>query len=178
MKQINLIPNELAVSPKYVRVAKEINKVSVFGMSVFAFFLTLFLVFFYYYSSVLKKTNADVVKLKANIASLEDSEQHLILAKDRLAKISAVKKLNFTDTEIVKVKAVLDELNKVEPQDETSVALSNQKVEVNFKVKSSDNLANALRLVGSLGLYKSIFIPNISSNADFGYNVNMDLNNE
>ena len=177
-KQINLIPNELAVSPKYVKLAKEINKVSVFGMSIFVFFLVLFLVFYFYYSNLFKKTNAELVRLKTNVSSLEDSEQRLVLVKDRLSKISRVKKLNTTEKDISNAKIILDQLGQIEPQNQTSISLDGQQTELVFKSGSASLLAESLRVVSSLGLYNNVFIQSIASIPDSGYSVNINLSNE
>ncbi len=178
MKQINLIPNELAVSPKYVRVAKEINKVSVFGLSVFAFFLTLFLVFYFYYTNTVNKVNQEVLDLKSSITSLEGSEQRLILIKDRLSKINKVKKSNFMEDKIANAKLVLDEINKIEPQDQTSVVVNKDMTEMNFKLTSSLNVTNSLTKLGSLGLYKSVVFPSITMNSGSLFNINVNFQNE
>lgn len=177
-KQINLIPNELAVSPKYVKLAKEINKVSVFGMSIFVFFLVLFLVFYFYYSNLFKKTNSELTRLKTNISSLEDSEQRLVLVKDRLSKIRQVKKLNTIEKDIANAKIILDQLGQIENQNQTSISLKDQQTDLVFKSSSTSLLAESLRVVSSLGLYNTILVQSIALIPDSGYTVNINLTNE
>ncbi len=82
-------------------------------------------------SKLMKKDHIQVIKLTGMIIDKPEASIFSGKSGSSNACLKALRKA----AKDKKVKAVLDELNKVEPQEETSVALSNKKVEVNFKAK-------------------------------------------
>ncbi|HLD92081.1 MAG TPA: hypothetical protein VI795_01655 [Patescibacteria group bacterium] len=93
-KRINLIPEDLTVPVSTVKLTKLINKISVFAVILLILTSLGMISAFVYFSFNLKNIDSSNLSLKAEVASLEKTEQQLILTKDRISKISLVKSLD------------------------------------------------------------------------------------
>lgn len=178
VKTINLIPIEMAVPPKAVKISKILTKISTAGIILFILSLIGIAASFYYFNNKYQTVTSDYVRLKNNVLALEDSEQKLVLAKDRLAKISEIKKLNVLGPEVEKTKHVLDALLQNAESSVSDISIEPQKVELTFVSKTPSSLGDVLRSLTTLGLYRNIVITSITYSATSGYSSSMILNNE
>jgi len=96
-KKINLIPEELTVPSSVVKLTKLISKFSIVAVISLIVTSLVMISFFVYFSLNLKNLDSSNTSLKANVVSLEKTEQQLILTKDKLSKILLVKSLESAD---------------------------------------------------------------------------------
>lgn len=90
-KKINLIPEELTVPAKVIKLSNRINKISMISAFVLTIALVVGIVFFVYLDSSYKKIVDSNESLKSEITSLEKTEQQLVLTKDKINKIKNVR---------------------------------------------------------------------------------------
>lgn len=90
MKNVNLIPTELSVGDSVTKIAKSFKSTSVVLAAIAIFAILVAFGGFFFFSQNLKDITTESENLKRGISDLEKSEQRLIFAKDRLAKIKEI----------------------------------------------------------------------------------------
>lgn len=89
-KKINLIPAELSVGGGINKISKQLTNTSIAAAVVAGFAVVVFLGIVIFYNQDFKKINSSNNTLKNQITALQQSEQKLVFAKDRLGKIAEV----------------------------------------------------------------------------------------
>lgn len=168
-KQINFIPENMAVPAKSVKLAHFLNKISTFGVISIIIFVVLTIFIFIFSSVELKKTENSLKSLKNEIASLERSEQKLILVKDRLEKISYIKSLNSAEDDISNFKNLNESLSLASGSSFTQVDIGSSKTELSLVANNSDSLISALGLFYNLKEYQKIILTSLVFNLKSGY---------
>lgn len=90
MKKINLIPPELSVGGLVNKIARKLATASIAGAVLAGFMAIVLLGIIIFYNQDFKKINSSNNVLKNQINALQQSEQKLVFAKDRLGKIIEV----------------------------------------------------------------------------------------
>lgn len=172
-KNINLIPTEMAVPARAVKLAKVISKVSIMG-SILLLITILSLGSYYIY---LRLENERVVSninnLKQNISDLNQNEQKLILAKDRLAKIEVVKKAKSANSEIKRYQNFLNQMTVSVGSQITEASLTTKGTEITILADSSQNLTEVLKNVSNVLEYERIVVSSLSYNPGAGFIANI-----
>lgn len=167
-KKINLIPAEMAVPARAVKLAKVINKVSI--ISVIVLMITSLAVagLFFYYSSQSTAQAERINLLKTKISNLQKNEQKLVLAKDRLAKIDVVQKAKSVDSEVTRFKKFSD-LVSSSGSVISEANLNSKGTEVSVLSLDSSSLSNILKPLASFSDYKTIVLSSLGYNPTTGF---------
>ena len=181
-KQINLIPREMSVPGKTVTISKIINKISTIGTIVLIFIAIVLISVLVFFNLEYKKSTTNVENLKSRIVELERSEQKLILAKDKLAKISYIKKLNSVDTELTNFQDFKLSITASSAAKFTEISITPEKTETSLTFTDSANLGAALEVVSKLlehdgKDYKNIILSSLGFSPNTGYLVSLIFKN-
>lgn len=172
---MNLIPLDMAVSSSAVKLAKNINKTS----TIFALVLLVTLLsvggLFFYFSDQSSKQATRISSLKLKINSLQQNEQKLILAKDRLAKIETIQQSKSVNKEVLRFKEFSDLVN-TSGSKVTEASLSSKGTEASLISANSDSLTQILKPLTEFGGYKTIILSSLTYNAGAGFISTIVLN--
>lgn len=176
-KKINLIPQELAVPAKTVKLASIINRISTIAVVILIFTIFTFGGLIYYFSNQNSNENKRVESLKSKVLSLSANEQRMILAKDRLAKISIVQKDRSVDDELSRFKKFSDIAMASGGISINEANLASKGTETSVLVNNSSILSSFLKPLATLPDYKRIIISSLSYNPSIGFLLNIKLEN-
>src|SRR4030042_2652884 len=90
MAAINLLPKDLLPSAGLIKTAKLLKNLLTLGFGIFTIVLVGLVAFFVLNSISLRSSTARQEELKNSIKALEQTEQGLVLVKDRLTKVKEV----------------------------------------------------------------------------------------
>ena len=88
--EVNFLPEELKPKGYAVKLSKKLRKIAIICLSVFFITTVLYIGSNVLFSFEQKKLDTSEEELKGKIEALEETEQKLVLAQDRLQKIAAV----------------------------------------------------------------------------------------
>lgn len=172
-KKINLVPADLRVSPKTLKYASFLYKIS----TVLAIFLIMAAIglagAFLYFSSRVKTITQEVDNLKQEVVSLEGSEQKLILTKDRLARINEIKALSSAEEGLTKFQEIKNYIASSDEARIADVSINKDKVEGSVFSKSSSTLGSFLASVANSNIFKSVVLSSLGYNKVSGYAVGL-----
>ncbi len=157
---INLLPQDLVGSASVSRAAEMIKRLAMGLAALFVILAGLGLALFLIFSSDLKRQQANVDSLKANISNLEGVEQKLFLVKDRIKKTSGIikaRKIEDKTTALAKVMAFLPPGMSL-----TEAELDVVKSKLAFSATDSSALASFLAQLAASGIYKNMTLKNFS----------------
>ena len=181
-KPINLIPSDMVVPAKTLRLAATLNKISTIGTILLVTIILGLISGLFYYNFQYKKTLSNIESLKSKVQSLERSEQKLVLAKDRLTKIAAVKKLDSVDDELKSFKN-FESLVLTNPGSIfTEISIDSDKTETSIVSATSSSLSNVMKSLNDLSEnkltnYKHIIMSSLGFNSSSGYLVSLIFKN-
>lgn len=177
-RKINLIPTEMAVPARAVKLAALINKIStvmviILILSSLGFGASVFLL-----NQESNKVVRAVEALKLKISELEQNEQKLVLAKDRIEKITAIKKSKSVNDEVTRYKAFSGLLLSSTGSSISEANISSKGTEVVVVSSDSSSLASLLRPLVDLANYKNIVISSLGYNPGTGFLSSLMLTSE
>lgn len=111
MAGVNLLPQELKPTGYILKVSKIMRRIVIIGLVVFFVFFAAYGALVYGIGSRTKVIKASQTSLESKIKTLQDTEQRLVLIKDRLTKISQVSMYQNISKEI----KLLEEINSSIP---------------------------------------------------------------
>lgn len=177
-KKINLIPTEMAVPARAVKIAALLNKISIVAVILLIISILGVGGSVYYFNNQNNSINRRIASLKSEIARLEVNEQKLVLAKDRLSKISKVQESKSVNDEISRFKKFSD-IVAVNPEIVIAEAnLSTKGTEVSISTPTSTALGLILAPLSNLDVYKKIIMSSLSYNVNTGFLSTISLENE
>jgi cell division protein FtsL len=167
-KKINLIPTEMAVPASAVKLAKVLNKISI--VAVILLIITSLSVagLFFYFSSEVQKQDARIASMKSRITSLSQNEQKLVLAKDRLSKISVVQKIKSVGDEVSRFKS-FSEIANNSGSIITEANLTPRGTEVTLLSQTSDSLSPVLKPLATIAGYKTVVLDSLGYSSGSGF---------
>lgn len=178
MTKINLIPRELSVGGSVHKTAKKITNISI-GTAVFAGFgVIAFLGVTLFYNQNINKLNSSNNILKNQISALQQSEQKLVFAKDRLGKITEVQAQDSAAKGLENFNFLYDFIN-TSGMFVLEVSVASDKLEMSM---SSTSLSATTSLFEFLEANKSLFdiveVPTFSYSPTSGYIINLEFKNK
>ncbi len=177
-KKINLIPAEMAVPARAVKVAKVINNISLVGVVVLILSIVVIGGLFFYFNSENDNLVNSISSLKSRIVSLEQNEQKLVLAKDRISKINIVQKLKSVSGEVGRFKKFSEIVASVPGAVISEANLTSKGSEVSLLAQSTDSLSGILVPLASLDEYRRITLSSLGYNPNSGYILTILLETE
>lgn len=175
-KKINLIPTEMAVPTRALNLAATLNKISVFGAVAVILAALSLIAGLVYYNLQYKKSASNVESLKNKIVQLQKNEQKLILAKDKLSKISYIRSLDSVDAELTNYKAFQNLVMADSNSNISEVSIGPNKIETTVTLKDTLALTNVLSTITTLPNYKKIVLSSLAYSSATGYLINLVFN--
>jgi len=121
MVEVNLLPSELAPKKSIVDIAKKLKKISTVGFIVFVVYVLSTVGILFIFSNRLNKLVQEENELKTSIKALEQTEQRLVLIKDRLDKASYAYSLPSSWGNLFDFKALVSEFPEGISWDKVSI---------------------------------------------------------
>ncbi len=168
-KKINLIPSELAVSPKTVRLTKLLNKITVVGVIVLFLSILSAVSFFVYFRLQSTKISENISTLKGKIIALESSEQKLVITKDRINKIAQIEKFPSAKENIESFDVVQNLVGSVPESTLAEASIQSSKTELSLLSKTSESLSSLLGPLSKLSNYKSMVLSSLGFSSTSGF---------
>jgi hypothetical protein len=177
-KRINLIPSDMAVPPKTVKLTKMLNKAAVMGeILLVVLFVTLTSIFVFFFLEQ-KKVSERIEISKQKISELETSEQRLILAKDRLEKIARIQATPSIQDDIKNFSEISNVVLNASGSALVEASIQNTKTELSVKSETADSLATFLEPVTKLKNFKSIILTSLGFGPASGFVSDLLIKNE
>lgn len=175
MPAINLLPIELSSKGSVVKVSSLLKRVAIVGSVLLVLSAIGLIGFFVFVSFQVTSSTTRQEQFKTTIKSLQQTEQRLILTKDRLEK---AKEVLGKETSIENVENLSELfLNVPEDVDLRDAEISATKIELSFVARSSSGLTRILATILSGDYYKTVKLTSFAFNTGIGYVVNLDLFN-
>ncbi len=170
---INLLPTDLSPKGPVIKLARSLKNIAIAGFVVFIISLVSLIVFFLFISTQLSSSATRQEQLKTSIKSLEQTEQKLVMVKDRLKYIKQVlDKANAAD-DLGQLKALL--LSLPESVSISQVNIVKDKVELTMLVTDSSGVSQSLATLMAAGLYEKIVLLSFGFNPNTGYFISLEL---
>lgn len=171
MSAINLLPSDLLPSAPLIRTANFLKSIVTVSFVIFILILVGSVSFFTINSLSLRSSTLKQEETKNSIKSLEETEQGLVLVKDRLAKIKEVYAMESSSDEI-------DRLSTIYPQVSEGVILSEavaakDKLETTYIVSDSSLLTRLMAGIVTEGSFKRIDLYSFGFNPNVGYIISL-----
>lgn len=173
MPNINLLPADVRPKESVVKTSRIVKKLIIVVFSLFILSISVFGATYYRNLRKLKTTAGRISDLKTSISALEQTEQKLVLVKDRLSKISDVLSMPSVVGEIEILKDINDLSNSKIVIDTASLSVDNVMFTIN--VSDSETLVNLFSDLSNKKNYDSVEITSINYNAETGFNIGMRI---
>jgi len=176
MPAINLLPTDLSPKSSVARVSQVIKNIGIVALVVVVISALGLIGFFTYISFQLRSSTSNQEQLKANIQSLEQTEQRLVLTRDRL---NNAKKVLANETaagaleDIASLFSVLPAGVQIREAD-----ISASKTEMSLVANSSSGLAQTLASILATDYYENIKLSSFAFNSNVGYVLTLVLTNQ
>jgi len=173
MSEINLLPPELKPNSRVVAFAGTLKKISLLLSIILLLAIVLSLGTYLLFQQRLNTALSNQEKLKVQIKALENTEQRLVLIKDRLTKISTITHQARANEEVTK----LDEISKLFPENTHVKTVLLEEDKVNLAVSSDDLtiITQYLASVISSGKFEKINLISLEFHPDTGYLVELSF---
>ena len=170
---INLLPKDLSVSAPLVKTAALLRNLITLGFAVFVIVAIGFVAFFIINSLSLSNSLRTQAELETSIKSLEQTEQGLVLVKDRLTKINQLQVGESAKEESENLSRIFSQAAQIGTLGEA--VLEKDKLDTTFSVTSSTALSRLLASVVSAENYQRIELLSFSFNPNSGYLVSLSF---
>ena len=171
MPAINLLPTELLPSASLLKTARLLKTVLTVGFGIFVVVVLGLVGFFSVNALSLRSSNAKQEELKNSIKSFEQTEQGLVLVKDRLAKVKEVGAKENADNEI---EALSGLFGKIPPGVSlTEAVISKDELDSTFVVGDSSVLGQFMAGLITTEGFNKIELLSFSFNPSVGYLVSV-----
>lgn len=175
MPAVNLLPTDLSPKSSAARISNFLKRASLAGLVLLVVSAAGLIGFFVFVSLQVRSSTSRQEQLKTTIESLNQTEQRLILTKDRLEKAKEVLGKETSMENVEKLGSLFT--NVPEGIDLRGAEVSATKTELSFIARSSPGLTQILATILAGDYYKSVRLTSFSFNPTTGYVVSLDLFN-
>ena len=171
MSEINLLPQELKPSGTILRLSKNLKNIALLAVVILFLSVTLSLGAYFILDNRISTSASNQEDLKQQIKALQQTEQRLVLIKDRLEKINSISKKPRANDEVERlniVSALFPENTYVK-----AVELDVNNAAVAISSERLDNIATYLASVVSSGEYVQINLAFLEYDSKQGYVVGL-----
>ncbi len=151
---LNLLPEDLQVSRGLASTLKTIRSLGVILIVCFSIFCVGMVGFFIFSKISLDNANTNMNQLKTQVAALEASEQQLILLKDRLGKISSIKKEPSATKNVASLNSMINNSSPTMKMSEVSITPS--EVSMRLDIYSNEDLTTFLQYLRNSTLFDEV----------------------
>ncbi len=170
---INLLPTDLSPKAPAIKLAKSLKNLVIAGFVIFILGLMALIGYFIFISTELSSSAARQEQLKTGIKSLQETEQRLVLTKDRLKYVKEVLGETSATDDLEQLETLL--LNLPEGVSLNRMDVGKDKVELTLLAANSLGVTQSLASLTAAGLYQRIVLLSFSFNPDIGYLVTLEL---
>ena len=171
--KLNLLPTEYVVTGTLGKVLKITRSLGVISIAAFLIFAVGLGAFFVISSFQLRNISTEVQDLKSQISTKEQSEQQIVLLKDRIKKIKTVQGLPNSFKNLGNIDPVVSTLTGSASL--TELSTDSTKVDMSINFKSNSELAAFLQNLNSVKVFKSILMTTFGFNPASGYLISIRL---
>ncbi|MBU0572255.1 hypothetical protein KKH23_01125 [Patescibacteria group bacterium] len=173
MPAINLLPTDLSPKSSIAKASQIIKNASIVGLVLVIVSAVGIIAFLVITSFQIRNSNIQQDQLKAGIKSLEQTEQRLVLTKDRLKYASEVLGKETAVGAIEDLDLLFSTLPEEVEIREAQVAAA--KTEISIVAKSSSGLTKTLASLLATDYYENIKLTSFAFNINAGYIVSVSL---
>lgn len=172
---INLLSGDLVAKEPVQKLASTLKTVAYIGYAVLIVALLSIGAYFFLLRSQINASETNQNNLKTSIQSFQDSEQSLVLVKDRLKKADVV----FGEQTSTKAISNFEQMVTGVPADArmTEGEITADKTSATFLVTSSSSLVQLVANLISKGLYKNIQLKSFGYTPTSGYLIGFQMDN-
>ena len=173
MSKINLLPSDLLPKKSITKLADILTKISYASIAIFLLFILTILGIFIINSSNIKKIKTQEDELINIVKQYEQTEQQIVLAKDRIEKILKI----WEKTGIQKHLSGLEKLLELSSGISLNeMDISSSKSEISLNSMSSLSVSQFMSSLVLSDIYKFIKLKNFSYNPNYGYRITLEAN--
>lgn len=172
-KVINLLPKELTVSKGVQDITAKLTKYSYTAIFLFVLVLASGGAAFFYFRNKLANLEANRSTLETNIQSLQETEQQIILTKDRVAKLKVILDRRTNEETFNKHRSISDNLPESITIENSEIGSS--KSEIAFAAKDSRQLVSFMSSLLARADKLNIVMGSLSFDPFQGYNIVLEI---
>lgn len=171
--KINLLPAEYSVSGSLAKTLRLVRTLNVVFAGCFIVFLVGLVSYLVFASVQLKKLVGFEENLKAQITASQQSEQQLVLVKDRISKILLIKSMANASANINKIDGYVADLG----QDAllTELDVDSRKTDLSVVVKTNSRLTSLIKSIAESQIFKTVVLSAFGYNPSSGYLVSVQI---
>lgn len=173
MPAINLVPEELKPKRAILGLANYLKRVAIVGFVVFFVTVVVSVGGFLIVRSQLQESIKRQDELKVSIDALKETEQKLVLVKDRLEKVDKIFGLDFLDEEVSVLENVL--LNIPQGVIFRKADLKSGVTDITLVADTSSSLAEFLASILATSAYRKIEMTGFSYTPETRYSIGLVL---
>lgn len=175
MPAFNLLPPDLTPKKEIIKISRAVKKISVLGYTALLITTVVLLGVFIMLSKRLDVSIKNQDELKSTITSLKNTEQKLVLIKDRINKAERVLGAGTSTDEIENYYQLLS----IFPDQvyASGVKLSTDNTEISLTSVNSSSLAEFLSKLMASGIYEKIILRKFEFMQEIGYRLLILLEN-
>lgn len=172
--KVNLLPPEYSVSGPLSKALKTLRTLNVILLAAFIIFATglggyiLFSVF------QQRSLNEQEAQLKAQVTAQQQSEQQLVLMKDRLGKIQTLKTVSGAEENLEKIDPLVASITGDNLL--TELEVDSRKIDLSVLIRTNSQLSAFLGSLRSQEVFNTIVLSSFGFNPASGYLVSLNLN--
>lgn len=172
MPQINLIPSDLVPKKSVIKLSRTLVKLTYGSVAVFLVLVITVLSIFVINTFKIDDLKSEVETLSNSVKEYENTEQQIVLAKDRMSKMKEIWKTATVNKHIFALENILP--NVVDQIELSELNITPSKSEITLQSRSSLAMSNFMASLISSQLYNNIVLKNLSFNPNFGYRITFD----
>jgi len=173
MPAINLLPTDLSPKSSIAKASQIIKNVSIVGLVLVIVSAVGVIAFLVITSFQIRNSNTQQDQLKANIKSLEQTEQRLVITKDRLEYASEVLGKETAVGAIEDLSLLLSTLPEEVHIRDTQVTAT--KTELSLVAGNSSDLTKVLASLVATDYYEKVKLTSFAFNINLGYVVGVSF---
>ena len=168
---INLLPKDLIPGAGFIKSAGILRRLVTLGFAVFVIIAMGIVGFFIFNSLSIRNSDNKQSELKNSIKSLEQTEQGMVLVKDRIGKVQQVNALPSSAEESANLSTIFSQASGLGTL--TEAIIEKEKLDTTFSVSSSSALTQLLATIVTGENYKRVELMSFSFNPNVGYLVSL-----
>lgn len=173
MVDINLLPTDISPKSPTKRLAETVKRIAIYASILLIVLLAGVGGYILYLSSQISNSVERQGELQASIESLEQTEQRLVILKDRLQKAGSVLSENTATPALDSFEQL--SLNLPPAARLTEATIDREKSEVSYLVGSSSEITQLMAGVFSIDAYDEIRLTSFGFSPTSGYLVGLEM---
>ncbi|MFH1971246.1 MAG: hypothetical protein ABIJ05_02585 [Patescibacteria group bacterium] len=173
MPKINLLPSDLLPKKSITKLANILTKISYASIAIFLLFILTILGIFIINSSNINKIKTQEDELINIVKQYEQTEQQIVLAKDRIEKILKIWEKTGIQKHLSGLEKLLELSSGVSLNE---MDISSSKSEISLNSMSSLSVSQFMSSLVLSDIYKFIKLKNFSYNPNYGYRITFEAN--